>query len=207
VSEVGDGVGAELALGSLDEEAVLVENIEDGTHVTKVIGPRGVVDEDVIKEDEDEPTEERPQDVVHESLERCRGVAQPKRHDQELVEVVVCAERGLGDVLDAHLDLMVAGAEIQFGEEASAVELIEEFIDHGNQVRVLDRDRVQGTIVDAEALGAISFPHEQHRRGERRGAPADDALHKHGSALMFQLVLVRGGVSIGVDCHWCRPWK
>jgi hypothetical protein len=35
----------------------------------------------------------------------------------------------------------------------------------------------------------------------------DDALLKRGSALTFQLVLVRGRVSIGPDCHWCRSWK
>jgi hypothetical protein len=39
---------------------VLVENVEDGAHVTKVIGPHGAVDEDIIEEDEDEPTEEQP---------------------------------------------------------------------------------------------------------------------------------------------------
>lgn len=41
-----------------------------------------------------------------------RGITQPEQHDQELVEVVVCAEHGLSNVLSAHLDLMVAGAKI-----------------------------------------------------------------------------------------------
>jgi hypothetical protein len=65
VTEVGDGVGTELALLSLDEEAVLVENVKDGTHMTKVIGPHGAIGEDIIEEDEDEPSEERPQVVIH----------------------------------------------------------------------------------------------------------------------------------------------
>jgi hypothetical protein len=123
---------------------------------SKKIGPRGAVDEDIIEEDEDEPTEERPQDVVHEHLERRRGVAQPEQHHHELIEAVVCAERGLGNVLGAHPDLMVAGAEIQLGEEAGTVELI----DHWNRVRILDRYRVQGAIVNTETSGAISLPHE-----------------------------------------------
>jgi hypothetical protein len=37
-----------------------MENVEDDTHVTKVISPHGVVDEDIIEEDEDKPTGERP---------------------------------------------------------------------------------------------------------------------------------------------------
>jgi hypothetical protein len=55
---------------------------------------------------------------------------------------------------------MVGGAEIQLGEEAGTVELIEEFIDHENRVCVLDRDHVQGMIVDAETPVAISLPYE-----------------------------------------------
>jgi hypothetical protein len=50
---------------------------------------------------------------------------------------------------------VIAGAEIQFGEEAGAMKLVEEFIDHRDRVRVLDRDGVQGAVVEAEPLGAI----------------------------------------------------
>jgi hypothetical protein len=55
VPQVRDGAGVELALGPLDEEAVLMKNVEDGAHMVKVVGPRGAVDEDVVEEDEDEP--------------------------------------------------------------------------------------------------------------------------------------------------------
>jgi hypothetical protein len=112
VAEVGDGVGAERALGFLDEEAVLMENVEDGAYMTKMVGPCGApcgaVDEYIIEENQHELAEERPQDVIHESLECRRSVAQPERHDQELVEAVVSAERSLGDILGAHPDLVIA---------------------------------------------------------------------------------------------------
>ena len=40
------------------------------------------------------------------------------------------AKRGLGDILRLHANLVVAGAEVELGEEAGAMELIEELIDH-----------------------------------------------------------------------------
>lgn len=64
------------------------------------------------------------------------------------------------------------------------MELIEQFVDHGNRVYILDRYCVQGAIVDVEMPGAISLPHDQHRR-ERQRTLADDALLKHGGALTF----------------------
>jgi hypothetical protein len=79
----------------------------------------------------------------------------------------VCAERGLGNVRGAHPDLMVARAEIQLREEAGAVELVEEFADHRDRVHVLDRDHVQGAIVNTETPGVISLPHEHNKGGER----------------------------------------
>jgi hypothetical protein len=52
VAEVGDGVGAERALGFLDEEAVLMENVEDGAYMMKMVGPCGAVDEYIIEENQ-----------------------------------------------------------------------------------------------------------------------------------------------------------
>jgi hypothetical protein len=116
--EVGDGDDAELALGALDKEVVVVvEDVEDGVHMSQMIDPCSAIDEDVVEEYEDEPAQERSQDVVHECLKCRRGIVEPERHDQELIEAVMCAECRLGDVVGAHPDLMVAGSVVQFGEE------------------------------------------------------------------------------------------
>jgi len=143
VAEVGNGGGAELALGALGVEAVLVQNVKDGTHVAEVVAPRARVDEDVVEEDEDKPAQERTQDVIHQCLECGRGVAQSERHDEELVEAIMRAERRLGDVFSAHEDLVVPGTEVQLREEACAEELVEEFVDDRNRVGILDRDGVE----------------------------------------------------------------
>jgi hypothetical protein len=40
VAQVGDGLGAERALGVLDEEAVLVQVVEDSANVAQMLLPR-----------------------------------------------------------------------------------------------------------------------------------------------------------------------
>uniref|UniRef100_A0A0A8YS60 Uncharacterized protein n=1 Tax=Arundo donax TaxID=35708 RepID=A0A0A8YS60_ARUDO len=50
-----------------------------------------------------------------------------------------------------HPHLVIAGAEVELGEELGAVEFVEEFIHNWNGELVVDRARVQGPIVDAKA--------------------------------------------------------
>ena len=75
VPQVVDGVDAKSTLGALDVEVVLLEGGEDQAQVAQVVRPRVAVDEDVVEEDEDEAMEERAQYLVHERLERGRGIA------------------------------------------------------------------------------------------------------------------------------------
>jgi hypothetical protein len=80
--------------------------------------------------------------VIHEGLERGRRVAKAERHHQELVQVIVRAERRLLDVLWAHAHLVIRRSQIQLGEETCAMELVEELVHHRDQEGVLDGERV-----------------------------------------------------------------
>jgi hypothetical protein len=106
------------------------------------------------------------QHVIHHGLEGRRSVDQVKWYDQELKVVVVGTKRRLRDVDVMHADLVVATAQVQLGEEARTVKLVEEFIHDQNLKHIVHRSRVQWVIVNTEALGAIMFLHQQHRRGE-----------------------------------------
>ena len=116
VAEVGDGGDPKSALGALDEELVLLQHGEHGAQVAEVVGLGGAIDQNIIKKHKHEPAKEWTQHVVHERLERCRGVAQPKRHHHELVEAIVGAERRLVDVGRPHADLVVARAKVELNE-------------------------------------------------------------------------------------------
>ena len=144
---------------------------------------RRAVYENIIKENQHEPTEEGAQDIIHECLKGSQGVAQPKWHHQELVEAVVCAERRLVDVGRIHADLMIPRAQVKLGEEPGAVEFVQELIDHWYGKSVLHSDGVQGAVIHTEAPRAVGLLDEEDRRGECGGTPADQALGEHGGAL------------------------
>ena len=73
---------------------------------------------------------------------------------------VVCAEGSLGDVVGVHPHLMVARAQIELGEEASPVKLVEKLIDDRNREFVLRRLGVEGPVVNAKALGVVRLAHQ-----------------------------------------------
>ena len=93
--------------------------------MTKMIRPCLAIDQNVVKKDEDETTQERPKYVILEGLERSRGIAEPKCHHPQLVEAVVGAKCRLVHIFRLHAHLMVPGPKVQLGEELCAMELIE----------------------------------------------------------------------------------
>ena len=77
MAQVGYGGGSLLALGPLDEEMMLLEDVEEEAHMLEVGGPRVAEDQDVVKEDEDGATQERLEDVVHECLNVAGALHSP----------------------------------------------------------------------------------------------------------------------------------
>jgi len=62
----------------------------------------------------------------------------------------MCAERRLVHVTRPHADLVVPGSQVELGEEACPVELVQQLVDDWDGECVLDGERVQRTVVDAE---------------------------------------------------------
>jgi hypothetical protein len=50
-----------------------------------------------------------------------------------------------------HTHLVVAGTEVQFGEEGCAAKLVQQLLHHGYGKLVFDHCYVKGFVVDAEA--------------------------------------------------------
>ena len=109
---------------------------------------------------------------------------------------MMSAERRLGDVVDAHPHLMIARAQIELGEEANPMELVEKLVHDGYGKLVLGSLGVEGAVVDAETLGLIRLANKEYRRREWRSARADNPLGEHGVALALQLILLQLGVSV-----------
>lgn len=60
------------------------------------------IDQDIVKEDDNEFPQIRPKSGVHSCLERRRGIAKPKWHYQEFVMAVVRMKNHFVDVLWCH---------------------------------------------------------------------------------------------------------
>ena len=149
---------------------------------------RLAVDEDVVQEHDHEVVQVRPEHLLHEVHERGRRVGQAERQHEELVVPVPRAERGLRHVgrIDAHL--VVARAQIDLAEVLRTVQPIEQLIDAGQRVLVLDGDLVQRTVVDTHAQLAALLLDEQHGRTEWRLTRLDEAVLLEVGQLLAQLV-------------------
>jgi hypothetical protein len=86
------------------------------------------------------------------------------------------SECRLVDVLPLHTNLMVAGSEIELGEEPGAMEFIQELVDDRDGESVLDGDGVQRAVADAEPPRAVRLLDEKDRGRERRAATPNNLL-------------------------------
>jgi hypothetical protein len=76
----------------------------------KVLLPSFAIDQQVIKEDQEELPQFLVEQMIHAILEGGWCISQPKRHYQELIESIVTSESNLGDILLPHLYLMITRA-------------------------------------------------------------------------------------------------
>jgi len=92
-------------------------------------------------------SEERPQHIIHQGLERCWRVGEAEGHDEEFVEIIMCSESYLGDVHRIHAHLMIPGAEVELGKESGAVQLVQELFHNWNWEFVLHCALVEGSVI------------------------------------------------------------
>ena len=104
----------------------------------KVGFPICIVDEDVIKEDKEKHLTIRFVNFIHEALECRRGITKSKRHNQEFIMAFMGVKSCFRNVFLFHLDLMVSGAKIKFGEISSSMKFIEYIIYDWYRELVLD---------------------------------------------------------------------
>jgi hypothetical protein len=72
--------------------------------------------QNVVNEHYDKLVQVWHENRVHEVHEVCQRIHQPKGHDKILIETISHCEGYLGYILSTNLDLVIAGAEINFGE-------------------------------------------------------------------------------------------
>ena len=71
-----------------------------------------VVNENVIKENQDKILKVGFQYFIHETLEGGWSIAKAKRHDQEFIMSLMIFESSLRDIYLLHPNLLITGAEV-----------------------------------------------------------------------------------------------
>ena len=82
-------------------------------------------DEDIVEVDDDEDVRHIGEDVVHQTLERSRGVGKSEGHDEIFEASVAGLEGCLPLVTLGDPEEVVSAAEIDFGEDRRTGEAVE----------------------------------------------------------------------------------
>ena len=155
-SEVFDLGDVELAFLELEMKVKLSHSLEDAASSLGVgLGIGGGDKEVVHVDDELSFSDHVPERVVHEPLERGRGVAKAKEHDSRFEESFVCDESGLPLVAVLDTDIVVPPSNVKFGEVASIFQLVHEVRDKGKGVGVSGGVFVEVSVVLAGTEFAI----------------------------------------------------
>ena len=120
------------------------------------------------------------QDAIHEAGEGGRRIARTKGDLVELEQLSTArSKRGLSLVLFCDRHLPVPTLEVQSREPFSPMESIQEIIDPGQVVSILDGSCVELTEVNTKAQTTVLFPHHHHWRGLWTVRGTDDVARQH----------------------------
>ena len=109
------------------------------------------MDEDIIKEDQNEVSQVGPEYFIHQCLECGRRICEAKWHDQKFILAIMCAESCFRDIFCMDPNLVIPRTKIQLGEKNSTMELIQNLINNKNWKIILDCDVSKCSKFDAKA--------------------------------------------------------
>ena len=75
--------------------------------MSDMLNPCFTIDEDIIKEGQNEVPKVGPEYFIHQCLECRRSIREAKGHDQKLIVVTMCAEICFRDLILMNLNLVI----------------------------------------------------------------------------------------------------
>ena len=117
----------------------------------EMLRPFFTIDEDIIKEDQNEVSQVGPKYFIHQCLERGRSICESKWHDQKFIMAIMCAKNCFRDIIRMDPNLVIPRTKIQLGEKMSTMELIHKLINNRDWKLILDCDVIKCSKVDAKA--------------------------------------------------------
>jgi hypothetical protein len=170
----------EITLLELDVVVVCFQKAEDFVDMFHMVIKGLGVDEDIIHVDQNKLANSVSKELIHSTLESGRGVAQPKRHDKPFIVTNGSGKSCLGNISRLDLDLMIAGGKIQGSEVLRTIKHVQEVINTGKGISILDSDLVQGTIIHTHPQSTILFTNKENGGTIGRSAGTDVMKIKEG---------------------------
>src|ERR1041385_7698828 len=154
--------------------------------------------QDIVNEHHHKLVEVLHEYLIYEVHEISWGIGKSEGHHSVLEQTIACREGCLGDVRLTDLQLVVSGPQINLGEDSGSVQLVEQILDLGERILVLDGYFVQLTVVHTHAYGAVSLVHKENWRTPG----SNQSLLEHVIQLLLQFNQLFGIHPVGSLCNW-----
>jgi len=96
------------------------------------------VNQYVIQKDHHKFSQKWGQDIIHDALKGGRGIGQPKWHDLEVIQLLMCFENSLVFILRFHSYLMITGFHVQLCKIFTASQFLQDLFNDRHRKSVLD---------------------------------------------------------------------
>ena len=155
MAEEVNGVATKLALGGVDDQAVLLESLEQQVKVFFVCLNILASHQDVVNVDEGEI--QIVTDNVHQVLESLGSILQTERHPEKLIQPKRSDDGGFGDILSSHRDLVVASNKVDFREHLHTGKVSREILYVRYWVPVRHCSIVEAPVISTRTPTSRSF--------------------------------------------------
>ena len=130
------------------------------------------------------------------------------RYQQPLskVQLVPRTERGLRNILRSHFQLMISKSQIDLGENSCTAQLIEEIVNSGQRISILDRHLIEFSVVYAQMHTTILFLDEENRCSPRGYTWSYKTLVLQFIDLLLQFSQLSRCHTISLFSYQSRTW-
>ena len=155
-------------------------------------------DEDIVKvDDHNSFVDNFFEDLIHETLEGCWRIGESKEHDCGFEEAAVGTECCFVLIALLDPDIVVSPPHVKFGEELGVLGGVNELLNQGKWVLVLDCPLIEASVILDRAQGAILLLNKEERGCHRGLGWSDAAVLQVLIQELFQRFLL--GAAKGVD--------
>ena len=132
-------------------EMMITKMLQYKIQMLEMLSPGFTIDEDIIKEDQNEVSQVGMEYFIHQGLECGRRIYESKWYDQKFIVTIMCAEIFFRDIILVNPNLVIPRMKIQLGEKMSTMELIQNLINNSNRKIILDCDVIKCSKFYAKA--------------------------------------------------------